>query len=216
MPDLDFAIDGVEVVAYAAAPLLHFRLRVTNADPAESIHTVALRCQINIDATHRHYTADEERSLRDLFGDPDRWSQTLRTMLWTHANTVVKPFSGSTTVMLPVECTYDFNIAATKYFDGLETGEIPLLFLFSGTVFYQSDSAGLLAAPISWSREANFRLPVETWRKLMDTYYPNIAWLALRRDVFDRLNDYKMTHGIPTWEQALERILPVEEESTHD
>jgi hypothetical protein len=216
VPDLDFAIEGVEVVAYAAAPTLHFRLRVTNASPAEAIHTVALRSQINIDATHRHYTPEEERRLRDLFGDPERWSQTLRTMLWTHANTVVKAFSGETSVVLPVECSYDFNLAATKFFDALGTGEIPLTFLFSGTVFYESESGGLLAAPIPWSRESRFRLPVETWRKMMDLYYPNIAWLALRRDVFDRLNDYRMSNGIPTWEQALESILPVPEESARD
>jgi hypothetical protein len=46
---------------------------------------------------------------------------------------------------------------------------------------------------------------------MMDTYYPNSAWINLRRDVFDRLYRYKMQHGIPTWEQALERALCNEE-----
>jgi divalent metal cation (Fe/Co/Zn/Cd) transporter len=45
---------------------------------------------------------------------------------------------------------------------------------------------------------------------MMDFYYPNIAWLCLHREVFERLAQYKMDHGIPTWEQALERLLDLE------
>jgi hypothetical protein len=35
----------------------------------------------------------------------------------------------------------------------------------------------------------------------------------LRRDVFERLYQYKVHHGIPTWEAALERILAAAEEA---
>jgi hypothetical protein len=42
----------------------------------------------------------------------------------------------------------------------------------------------------------------------MDAYYPNLACLHLRRDVFDRLYRYKIERGIPTWEAALEGLLP--------
>ena len=89
---------------------------------------------------------------------------------------------------------------------------MPLSLLFSGSVFYESDEGQLQVAPISWTKEATFRLPVKTWAEIMDPYYPNIAWLQLRRDVFDRLYRYKMENAIPTWEQALERILPPVEE----
>jgi len=213
VPDLDFSVEDVEVVPFAAAPLLQFQLQVRNAIEAESIHTVALRCQIHIEATRRRYAPTEERRLRDLFGAPDRWNQTLRTMLWTHASTVITAFSGCTTSVLPVPCTYDFNIAATKFFYGLEEGDIPLSFLFSGTVFYTGEHGELLAAPISWDKEARYRMPIATWRAMMDTYYPNLAWLTVRRDVFDRLNDYKIRPGIPTWEQGFEQMLPAEEEA---
>ena len=208
MPDLSFQVMGAEVTPYAMVPLLTFRLQVTNASPDEAIHNVVLRCQIQIETTRRKYQPEEERRLRDLFGEPERWGQTLRAMLWTHASVVVPPFTGSTIAEVPVSCSYDFNVAATKYFYGLEDGEIPLDFLFSGSVFYQDPHGGLQVAPISWSQEARYRLPVATWRALMEAYYPNMAWVQLRRDVFDRLYQYKMDHGIPTWEQAIERILP--------
>jgi hypothetical protein len=42
---------------------------------------------------------------------------------------------------------------------------------------------------------------------MMDAHYPNSAWLCLRRDAFERLYQYKVRHGIPTWEEAIERAL---------
>jgi Family of unknown function (DUF6084) len=207
VPDLNFQVEGVEAVAHAAAPLLSFKLRIANAERDEPVHTVALRCQIQIEATRRQYNEREQQRLLDLFGEPERWGQTLRTMLWTHASTVVTPFQGSTLVELPVTCTFDFNVAATKYFAGLEGGEVPLCLLFSGTVFYEATDGALQVSQISWAKEARYGLPVPVWQEMMNFYYPNSAWLSLRRDVFDRLHRYKMERGLPTWEQALESLL---------
>jgi hypothetical protein len=211
MPDLSFQIEQAEVTSFAAAPQLTFKLRVTNAVAGETIHTVALRCQIQIEATRRRYSAQDQQSLLDLFGEPDRWGQTLRSLLWTHASVVVPTFQGSSVADVPVPCTFDFNVAATKYFHGLADGEIPLCFLFSGTVFYAQADGMLQVSPVSWEKEARFKLPVTVWRDMMDSYYPNSVWLCLRRDVFERLYQYKVRRGIPTWEQALESALPVEE-----
>lgn len=208
MPDLSFAVEGAEAIAFAAAPLLVFKLRVSNADPEEPIHSAAVHAQIRIQAARRRYSAEEQQRLSDLFGTPDRWSQTLHDMLWTHANAAVPAFRGAVTVDLPVPCTFDFNVAATKYFSGLEDGEIPVVLQFSGTVFYAAPDGALQVSQIPWNREAKYKLPVAVWKQMMDLYYPNTAWLALRRDTFDRLLEYKSRHGIPTWEQTLERMLP--------
>lgn len=211
MPDLSFAVAGAAVVPYAIAPTLALKLRIANADAAEAIHTVALRCQIQVDVTRRRYTPEEQARMRDLFGEPERWSQTLRSLLWTHVSTIVPSFEGETLADLPIPCTFDFNVGVTKYFEGLTSGEIPLLLMFSGTVFYAGEDDVLQVSPISWAAEARFNLPVKVWREMMDAYYPNTAWLNLRRDVFERLYQYKTQRGIPTWEQALESVLPVEE-----
>jgi hypothetical protein len=212
MPDLSFQVEEVTAPPFAAAPLLAFKLRVSNSVADEPIHTVVLRCQIQIATTRRHYDVEDHERLLDLFGEPDRWSQTLRNMLWTHASVAVRPFTGSTFVDLPVPCTYDFNVAATKYFYALDEGDVPLLFLFSGTIFYAADDGALQVAQISWEKEAAFALPIQVWKTMMDHYYPNSAWLYLQRDIFDRLYRYKVRHGLPTWEQAIERLLaPIEE-----
>lgn len=212
MPDLTFSISGAETIPFAAAPMVSFRLQVGNSPASEKIHSIALRTQILIEVTRRRYTEEEQGRMRDLFGEPDRWSRTLRTMLWTHVSSVVTAFEGQTSLELQVPCTFDFNVAATKYFYGLEDGEIPLLLQFSGSVFYEGDEGGLRVVPIPWDKETKFRLPVKSWRETIDTYYPNSAWLCLRRDIFDRIYQYKVRNGIPTWEQALERILESTEE----
>jgi hypothetical protein len=207
MPDLGLTIESAEVVQYAAAPLLAFKVRISNDPSEEIIHTVALRAQIQIEATRRKYDANEQVRLKDLFGEPDRWSQTLRNMLWTHASVVVPRFTGNVLADILVPCTFDFNIAATKYFHGVTGGDLPLCFQFSGTVFYQEEGETLQVAPISWDKEAKYRLPVKVWKDLMDMYYPNSGWLALQRDTFERLYQFKVREGIPTWEEALERAL---------
>jgi Family of unknown function (DUF6084) len=212
MPDLSFQIEKAEAQRFAAAPTLLFKLGITNHDATEVIHSVALRCQIQLEVTRRQYSSEDQGKLRDLFGEPERWSQTLKNMLWTHAGVVIPAFKNTAVVDLPVPCTFDFNVAATKYFHGLADGDVPLNFLFSGTVFYADGEGALQVAPIPWDKEARFRLPVKAWHEMMDIYYPNSAWLCLRRDIFERLYQYKVAHGIPTWEQALERMLPAEEE----
>ena len=210
MPDLQFAVETAAPQLFAAAPLLVFKLRVTeppHAGAATAFHSVALRCQIRIEPARRRYDPAEQSELFEVFGPPQQWSQTLRSMLWTHAQAVVGPFTGSTTVELPVPCSYDFNLAATKYFHALEGDEVPLCLLFSGTIFYAGEDGALQVAQISWEREATFRLSVRVWQEMMEHYYPNSAWLRVPRDIFDRLYQYKVRQGLPTWDQALERLL---------
>ncbi|MGA7853440.1 MAG: DUF6084 family protein [Candidatus Acidiferrales bacterium] len=207
MPDLQLTIEGAEVVQYAAAPLLAFKVRIVNQPADEVLHTLALRAQIQLEVSRRKYDANEQARLRDLFGEPSRWGQTLRTMLWTHANVMVPRFAGSTVVDLPVPCSFDFNVAATKYFHGVTGGDLPLCFQFSGTVFYQGADDTMQVAPVSWDKEAKYRLPVKVWKDLMEMYYPNSAWLSLHRDTFEKLYQFKVREGITTWEEALERAL---------
>ena len=207
MPDLQLTVEGAEVVQFAAAPLLAFKVRIVNSPNDEIVHTVALRTQIQIEVSRRKYDSNEQACLLDLFGEPDRWGQTLRSLLWTHASVVVPGFTGSVLANIPVACTFDFNVAATKYFHGVTGGDLPLCFQFSGTVFYMGEDGTLQVAPISWDKESKYRLPVKVWKDLMDAHYPNSAWLSLHRDTFEKLSQFKRREGIPTWDEALDRAL---------
>jgi hypothetical protein len=211
MPDLNIAVTGVKSGALGLTPLLNFELEVTNPVEGETIHSVALQTQIQISALQRSYTAVEKEKLVDIFGTPDRWGQTLSSRLWTIAGSTIRGFTGRTTAIVPVQCTFDLNVVATKYFYALDSGEIPLLFLFSGTIFYAGPDGRLQVQQISWNKESAFRVPVTRWKELMDDHYPNTAWLYLHRDVFDRLYAYRRAHGLPSWEETVERLLPAHE-----
>ena len=211
MPDLDFSIEGAEVEEFAAVPSLSFKLRIENLED-EPIRSVALNTQVRIAARQRHYDSVEQDRLRELFGEPSGWGSTLRSLLWTHNVLQVPRFSGSTVVGMPVTCTYDLEVVASKYFYALEDGEVPLEFLFSGTVFYAGPDGRLQVERISWEKEAEFRLPVRLWKEMMEHYFPNSAWVRLHRDAFDRLYDYKVRMGFPTWEAAVESLLRASEQ----
>ena len=207
MPDLNFEVVGAEAPAFAAVPTLIFKLHIDNAIEQERIFTVALRCQIQINVTRRRYSPEAQERLLEVFGEPKRWGETLRPLLWTHTSTVVPQFSGSTIVDLPVPCTYDFEVVGTKYFDALGEGEIPLTFLFSGTIFYEGEEGNLQVGQISWSKEAAYRFPVALWQEMIQRYFPNSAWIRLHKDVFDQLYQYKATHSLPTWEEVVVHLL---------
>ncbi|CAA9406014.1 MAG: FIG00996214: hypothetical protein [uncultured Rubrobacteraceae bacterium] len=211
MPDLDFRIEGAEVEEFAAVPSLSFKLRIENLE-SEPIRSVALNTQVRIAARRRHYEAAEQDRLRELFGEPSGWGSTLQSLLWTHNVLQVPRFSGSTVVDMPVTCTYDLEVVASKYFYALEGGEVPLEFLFSGTVFYAAEGGLLQTARISWEKEAEYRMPVRLWKEMMDHYFPNSAYVRLRKDAFDELYDYKVRNGLPTWEAAVESLLRASEQ----
>jgi len=211
MPELHFAIEGAEAVTHAATPLLALKLRVTNLPTSEAIHTLTLRCQVQIEPARRGYVPREREQLLDLFGTPERWSRTVRPLLWMNTTVAVPAFTGEILVDLELPCTFDFNVATTKYFHAVETGDVPICVMFSGTVFYKGEDGALQIAQVPWDREANFKLPIAVWKEMMDAYYPNAAWLCVRRDTFEQLYEYKVRQGLPTWEQAIERALAATE-----
>jgi len=206
MPDLAFTVESAAAEPFSATPELALALRVRNRPAGEAIHAVLLRCQVQIEAPRRPYSTSEAEALRDLFGAPARFAQTMRPLLWTHASTQIPAFTDESALPLPLPCSYDFALAAAKYLHALDDGDIPLALQFSGTIFYAS-SVGLQVTQIPTTCEARFRLPHAVWRAAMELHYPNWAPLALRKDVFDRLHRYKQRCELRTWEETVERLL---------
>jgi hypothetical protein len=205
MAELSFEVVDVVPERFAAAPHLLARLRVEES-AGETVHALALRVQVRIEPQRRRYDDTEEQALLDLFGDRTRFAQTLRPFAWLHASTVAQGFTGSTTIDLPLPCTYDFEVSGTTYLHALRDGEIPLLFLFSGTVFTRG-STGFSVTQVPWDREARFRLPVAVWRDLMETHFPRSEWIRMRRDTVEALAHYRHTRGQLSWDDAVTTLL---------
>lgn len=210
MPELHLQIEGAEAVAHAATPLIALKLRITNFPAAETIQAITLRCQVQIEPAKRRYAANEQEKLLDLFGTPERWGRTVKPLLWMNTSVAVPRFTGELLVDLELPCTFDFNVAATKYFHALDAGDIPVAVMFSGTLFYEDPNGALQISQVPWDRESSYRLPISVWKEMMEMHHPNSAWLCLRRDAFEMLYNYKVRHGLPTWEQAIAKALAAE------
>jgi hypothetical protein len=206
--ELAFTVLDAVPEPYAVSPTLLFRVRLAESTGA-TVHAVALRSQLQIEPQRRRYADGEQDGLADLFGPPERWSQTLRPFLWTHAVALVPGFTGEVEFDLPVACTYDFEVAAAKYLHALADGEVPLRLLFSGTVFTRGER-GFAVEQVPWHQEAVYRLPVRVWRAVMDAHFPGGGWIRLDRDSLDALARYRSARGLVSWEATLAELLPTE------
>src|SRR5262249_16011181 len=153
-------------------PTLLFALEVANRTPATLVHAVLLNCQIRIEPARRFHSAAEHEQLSDLFGEPGRRDEVLPSLLCTRCGIPMPALERECVIDLPVSCTYDFNIAATRYFYGVDDGEVPINLLFSGSVIYGGADGNLQVAQIAWSKESAYRLPIRVWRDMMEHYYP--------------------------------------------
>jgi hypothetical protein len=107
-----------------------------------------------------------------------------------------------TEIELTVPVTYDLEVTSARYLQGLDDGTIPLLMLFSGTVFVATEQ-GYSVELVPWSAEASYRMPVSVWRELVDAHFPGSAWLRCSRETLDALAGFKRRHALPTWDATL-------------
>jgi hypothetical protein len=205
MIDLTFIVQDVTAERFSVTPRLTARIGIVTSSP-EPIQAIALQCQVRIEPLRRPYSEAEADGLADLFGPRERWASTQHTFLWQHSTAMVQGFAGSTLISLPLECTYDFEVTASKYLHALRDGTIPLLFLFSGTVFVPGER-GFSVHRVSWECEARHDMPVSVWHDLIRLHYPNTGWVRLGHDTVTALAAYKSARGLLDFEDAVTALL---------
>jgi hypothetical protein len=209
--DLVFDCIGARADRFAVTPSMVMNLRISETS-GQRVEAIALRCQIRIEPARRRYSDAEAQRLNDLFGDTQRWAETLKPVQFTNVSIMVPGFTGSTELELPIPLSYDMEIGATRYFAGLDDGEVPLLLLFSGTIFGSADGR-LSVQQVPWSKEASYRLPVAVWREAVDAHFPNSAWIKVSTATFDELLRYKTRAALPTWEATVLALLATAEQA---
>jgi hypothetical protein len=205
MADLTFDCIGARAERYAVMPSMSLALRISETS-GQRIDAIALRCQIRIEPSRRRYSPAEEARLKDLFGETTQWADTLKPMQFTNISTMVTGFRGSTEIQLPITFSYDLEIGSGRYFASLEAGEIPLLLLFSGTIFSVVDGK-LQVQQVPWSKEATCRLPVSVWQAAVDVHFPNSGWITMSRQTLDDLQRFKTQRALPTWDATVSALL---------
>jgi hypothetical protein len=205
MAELAFDCVGARPDRYAVAPSMSLVLRIGETT-GQRVEAIALRCQVRIEPARRRYTDAEAERLNDLFGETQRWADTLKPLQFATVPVMVPGFTGSTELDLPVMLSYDLEIGSVRYFAGLDAGEVPLLLLFSGTVFAVVDGR-LQVQQVPWSKEASYRLPVSVWREAIDAHFPNTAWIKMTRETLDELQRFKTRQALPTWDATITALL---------
>ena len=142
MSELVFDCVEAKPDPYAAAPTMVFRIRISETS-GESVHAIALRCQIPDRASAPPLYLERgviaERSVRGALP------------LGRHPEALQLRFRrtddpGWDAEIELVACTYDFEVTSAKYFHALEDGEIPVILLFSGSIFAKGRN-GFLRGP---------------------------------------------------------------------
>lgn len=209
-PALRFTVADADHDPHALGPTL--RLHVTATETTGTrVHALALRTQIRIEPKQRRYSGDEQHRLVELFGEPARWGQTLNPMQLATVSTVLPAFGGGehagrATTTLEIPLTFDTEVAATRYFRGLDAGEVPLLLLFSGSIFYATD-AGVQVGLVPWHTEATYRLPITVWQDMMTAHHGGTAWLQVPTGTMERLSAWRSARALPNWEQTFQALL---------
>jgi hypothetical protein len=208
----DFTVVDMFAEPYAAAPQLTARLRIQESS-GQTIHAIALRCQVRIEPQRRRYEEADESGLRALFGERDRWVDTLKPFLWMQCNAMVQGFTNITEVDLALPCTYDFDVTGSRYLHAVGEGTISLALLFSGTVFTKGAS-GFGVQQVPWDCEADYKLPVSVWRQMIASYFPHTGWIRLDHDMVNTLADFRARHGLTTWEETMQALLAARDGAT--
>jgi hypothetical protein len=205
-PDPEFAVLGARPVRYAAAPMLALDLQVTEPS-GHPVYMIALSIQLMIEPARRRYDDATRERLLELFGPPERWSVTTRSLVWFQLDVVVPAFTGATTVAVPLACSYDLELAAVKYLHSLPDGEAPLALHFNGVIYYPGEDGGLQMVLVPWSKSIDFRMPVSIWKETIEHYYPGTGWVALRSQTLDALQREKLDRGLATLDACIEQLL---------
>jgi hypothetical protein len=206
VPDLEFAVVGARPVRYAAAPMLALDLQVSEPD-GRQVYMIALSIQLMIEPARRAYDDATRARLVELFGAPERWAVTTRSLVWSQLDVVVPAFTGQTTVAVPIACNYDLELAAAKYLHSLPDGEAPLALHFNGMIYYPGDDGRLQMVLVPWTKSIDFRMPVAVWKETVEHYYPNTGWVALRSQTLEALQQEKLRRGLATLDACVETLL---------
>jgi hypothetical protein len=205
-PEPEFRILDAVGRRHAAVPALDFDVHVTEPG-GRAVYAIGLSAQIMIEPARRAYDAETRERLVELFGAPERWATTTRSLVWHQADVLVPAFTGSTTFRIAVPASFDMEVASSKYLYGLPDGEVPLAFNFNGTVHYRGDDGRLQVSLVPWACSAEFRLPVATWRALIDHYYPHTGWIPLQESTLRALQREKARRALPTLDACVAELL---------
>ena len=206
VPEPEFEVLGARPMRHAAAPTLILDLQISEPS-GRQVYMIGLSIQLMLEPARRGYDGETRQRLAGLFGAPERWAVTTHSLVWAQLDVVVPEFTGSSTVAVPIACSYDLELAAAKYLDALPDGEVPMALHFNGIVYYPNEQGGLQMVLVPWSCSVDYRMPVAVWRETIEHYYPNTGWVAMRSETVRALERARVARGAPTYDACVKQLL---------
>jgi hypothetical protein len=203
IPEPEFWVLDASAVPHAAAPTLSFRMRIRDQSELE-VYTVALTVQIHLEAAQRPHDDETRARLADVFGEPERWGDTARGVMWAKRDVLVPSFTGTTSFDLELPCSTDLEEATTRYLQAVPDGEAPLSFHFNGQVFYRGAEDRMQLTMVPWHAEAQFRLPLQTWRAAVGDAG---GLVRVSDETFEVLKRHRLERGLPSLGEAVADLL---------
>jgi Family of unknown function (DUF6084) len=204
--DLRLEVRDVSAVRHTAAPTLRFELELTDPRGRE-IQVGVLSVQIHIDPAKRSYDDGTRAKLVELFGAPERWAATTQSFQWARVDAMVPGFTGSARVDLEVPCTYDLEVAASKYLYSLPDGIAPLSFFATGMLLSRGGAGQLEVMQVPWSCTARYDLPVDAWKDAIAAAYPGGGWVRLQTETLDALAARKAAGSHHSFDDCVRELL---------
>jgi len=109
MTNLSFTVLGARAEPFAAVADPDLPVASHGVDRRADSRSRAALARSRSSRGNRHYSGHKKKRLLELFGEPRRWGETLKTLLWTHASAMLPGFTGSLEIDLPVACTLRFR-----------------------------------------------------------------------------------------------------------
>jgi Family of unknown function (DUF6084) len=206
VPDPQFALTGACHLTHAAAPTMVFS-GIVSDESGYHIQSLALVVQVMIDPARRSYDPETRERLAELFGPPATWAPSTQGLHLARLTALVPAFTGSGDFSLEVPCTYDLEVASAKYLYALSGGAVPMSFHFNGTILYREAEGRLQVVPVPWSATARFRMPVATWRAMIEEHYPGGGWVRLHADTLAALQARRSGRGLPSFDACVAELL---------
>jgi Family of unknown function (DUF6084) len=66
--------------------------------------------------------------------------------------------------------------------------------------------------PVSWSRTAQYKMPVSVWRAMIEEHYPGGGWIRLHESTLAALNRRRAGHGLPSFDACVSELLELQDD----
>ncbi len=194
-PKISMEVEGLKPLLYSVAPSAVLQLRFFNRNSSMEIVSVIARLRVFVEYP------------LNVGGD---WPELVRELL-TYGQIMTQPFTEETLCEAYIPITAEMDAALLLRFSGRSVKKLPIVVTLEGFALYRNRGDGRVLyymLPTDPPLEARYILGFEDWSNIVRTFYgSDLIWIKIRRDVLERLEEYKRKKFYPSYSEMLDDIM---------